>query len=42
MSDEGASSEEGGEYEAYAKQPMLFLTTDQGTSAPTRTEERGK
>ena len=42
MSDEGASNEEGEEYEAYAEQPMLSLTTYQGTSAPTRIEERGK
>ena len=42
MSDKGTNSEEKGEYEAYAEQPMLSPTADQGTPAPTRTEERGK
>ena len=42
MSEEGASSEERGDFEAYSKQPMLSPTKNQGTPIPTRVEKRGK
>ena len=42
MSDEGTNNEEREEFEAYAEQPILSTIVDQGTSAPTRIEERSK
>ena len=42
VSEEGASSEKRGGYEAYSKHPVLSPTTDQGAPAKTRVEERGK
>ena len=40
--EEGASSEERGDFEAYSEQPVLVPTKDQGTPTLTRVEERGK
>ena len=42
VSEEEANGEEKGDFEAYAEQPMLSPTIDQGESAEIRVEERGK
>ena len=42
MLEEEAGSEEMGDFEAYAEQPVLSPTSNQGESTQIRVKERGK